>query len=521
MKGLSKVQRDLLAITTAFKLLLFPAYRSTDFEVHRNWLAITHNLPLREWYYDTTSEWTLDYPPLFAFFSYLLTLPARILLPNYASHLLELSSPPVEGSEVTAYMRGTVLLSELVMLVGLLSLLRISANHSNSTFMAIALALHPGFVILDSIHFQYNGFLFGIMIWSLVGARQGRPLKCAACFAALLNFKHIYVYLAPAWFVYLLRAFCMPSGPGGLTIHLKSFIQIGLATIFVFALSIGPFLILGQGQQLLSRLFPFTRGLMHTYWAPNAWACVTLLDRVLLRVAKRLHMNLAVSSAGIASNSRGLVGHTSFAVLPDVKPIHCFGLTLLSQMIQLIPLWTRPTYKSFLKAIAACGFSSFMFGWHVHEKAVMLILVPLSLLATEDWNHYQAFVTSSVSGLISLFPLLFKAAETPVKMGYSSIWLLVVCHSLRSFVSKPAPTMWSFLADNTQTLYLATSLPLLVFTSTLHPSLSLSGHIPSNMEFLPLMITSVWCSVGMWIAWARLTWGMWRGPVGEVDIMMK
>ena len=81
--------------------------------------------------------------------------------------------------------------------------------------------------------------------------------------------------------------------------------------------------------------------------------------------------------------------------------------------------------------------------------------------------------------------------------------------------------MWSFLADNTQTLYLATSLPLLVFTSTLHPSLSLSGHIPSNMEFLPLMITSVWCSVGMWIAWARLTWGMWRGPVGEVDIMMK
>jgi alpha-1,3-glucosyltransferase len=67
-----------------------------------------------------------------------------------------------------------------------------------------------------------------------------------------------------------------------------------------------------------------------------------------------------------------------------------------------------------------------MFGWHVHEKAVMLILVPLrsansestghaadisgSLLATEDWNHYQAFVVASVSGIISLFPLLFMAA---------------------------------------------------------------------------------------------------------------
>ena len=40
--------------------------------------------------------------------------------------------------------------------------------------ISASLFLHPGFLIVDHIHFQYNGFMFGILLWSLLMARNVR-----------------------------------------------------------------------------------------------------------------------------------------------------------------------------------------------------------------------------------------------------------------------------------------------------------------------------------------------------------
>ena len=137
-------------------------------------------------------------------------------------------------------------------------------------------------MIIDHIHFQYNGCMYGLLIWSLVLARTKSGLLWSGLvFAALLCMKHIYLYLAPAYFVFLLRAYCL-SPKSVVKIQFLNCVKLGSGILAIFAAAFGPFAYMGQIPQLLSRLFPFSRGLCHAYWAPNMWAIYSFADRVLI-----------------------------------------------------------------------------------------------------------------------------------------------------------------------------------------------------------------------------------------------
>lgn len=147
---------------------------------------------------------------------------------------------------------------------------------------SLSILLSPGLFIIDHIHFQYNGFMYGILVLSIVLARkQSTLLYSGILFAVLLCMKHIYLYLALAYFVYLLRTYCLDI-KSVFRPRLGNIIKLGVCVVGVFAIAFGLFAQWGQLLQLKDRLFPFSRGLCHAYWAPNIWAMYSFIDRALI-----------------------------------------------------------------------------------------------------------------------------------------------------------------------------------------------------------------------------------------------
>ncbi|KAH8696698.1 glucosyltransferase [Talaromyces proteolyticus] len=479
-------------VAAAFKVLLFPAYKSTDFEVHRNWLAITSSLPVQEWYYEKTSEWTLDYPPFFAAFEWLLSKLAYYADPA----MLIVNNLDYDSWQTVYFQRASVIITELVLVFALTRYVESvsPANKSLAHIASLSVLLSPGLLIIDHIHFQYNGFLYGVLILSIVWARkQSTLLYSAVAFAALLCLKHIYLYLSLAWFVYLLRVYCLDP-KSILRPRFVNTTKLGLSVTSVFALAFGPFAYWNQLLQLKSRLFPFSRGLTHAYWAPNIWAMYAFADRVLIPFGPRL--GLLVDYEARQSVTRGLVGDSSFAVLPQISKEQTFALTFIFQLLCLIKLWVRPDWDTFIGAITLCGYASFLFGWHVHEKAVLLIIIPFSLIALKDRRYLGAFRPLAVAGHVSLFPLLFTATEFPIKTVYTIFWLILFLFAFDRVAPVPErPRV--FLLDRFSSLYITISIPLILYCSLIHQIV----FGLNRYEFVPLMFMSAYSALGVVGSW--------------------
>ncbi|KAF3840501.1 hypothetical protein F7725_006363 [Dissostichus mawsoni] len=130
-----------------------------------------------------SSEWTLDYPPLFAWFELALSQGARLLHPP----MLLLSNLNYSSPEAVLYQRLTVICTDLLFLYAVRECCRCVQEQKGSRDVLN----RPSFV-LASLH-----------------------LQGALLFAVLLNLKHIFLYVAPAYGVYLLRSYCFTQDNSG------------------------------------------------------------------------------------------------------------------------------------------------------------------------------------------------------------------------------------------------------------------------------------------------------------------
>ncbi|XP_060682201.1 probable dolichyl pyrophosphate Glc1Man9GlcNAc2 alpha-1,3-glucosyltransferase [Hemiscyllium ocellatum] len=489
---------------TLLKCLLIPAYHSTDFEVHRNWLAITHSLPISQWYYEATSQWTLDYPPFFAWFEYLLSLIAQY----FDKEMLVVQNLNYASDATILFQRLSVIIMDIVLIYGVLECCKCVNRRKESKeimerpafILAVLLLWNFGLLIVDHIHFQYNGLLFGVMLLSIARMFQERHLESALLFAILMNFKHIFLYVAPAYGIYLLRSYCFTENKLGGSIQWKSFscsrlFALGFIVFSVFAVSFGPFISMGQLSQVLTRLFPFKRGLCHAYWAPNFWALYNVVDKILSVIDVKLQL-LDPARLSKASMTGGLVQEFQHAVLPSVSPFATLVCTLLSIMPAVLQLWLRPRGpRGFLQCLILCALGSFMFGWHVHEKAILIAILPLSLLAVENTKDAGTYLILATTGHFSLFPLLFTGPEMPIKIGLMLLFTIYSFSALQALFRRERS-----LTNLPESIYLSGLIPLEVICEIIYPLTAWQQRFP----FVPLLLISVYCSLGITYSWIKL-----------------
>ncbi|GAV75662.1 Alg6_Alg8 domain-containing protein [Cephalotus follicularis] len=365
-----------------------------DYEAQRHWMEITLNLPAKDWYRNTTtndlSYWGLDYPPLTAYQSYVHALFLRYFDPDSVSLF---TSRGHESHLGKLLMRWTVLSSDaLIFFPSVLYFIwvyytRWPSGHKSDIARHIAIVLlNPCLILIDHGHFQYNSISLGLTVGAVAAILAQKELVASVLFSLALNHKQMSAYYAPAFFSHLLGKCLRRKNP------LLEVSKLGLVVLATFAVVWWPYLnstdaILG----VLSRLAPFERGIYEDYVA-NFWCTTSVLIKW-----KRL----------FTTQSLRLISSTATV------------LTCLPSMVQQV---LDPSYKGFLYGLLNSSFSFYLFSFQVHEKSILLPLLPASLLAMDFPRPFGWFTDYA---LFSMFPLLCRDQLILPYMALYALFILL------------------------------------------------------------------------------------------------
>jgi alpha-1,3-glucosyltransferase len=312
-------------------------------------------------------------------------------------------------------MRATVFVSEyLIYVPALVIFLRRysrleSVNVWEGSIALVAILMQPATILIDHGHFQYNTVMLGFAIASMSSMAAGRPLWGCVFFVGALGFKQMALFYAPAIFAYLLGICIFPK------INPVRFIAIALVTVISFAVLYLPFL-LGvaydqykgitaddvplppllaslplkldekawyypvtiQLAQSIHRIFPFARGLFEDKVA-NIWCTIHTFHKL------HRYSGPMLQRAALAATSASI-------------------------SVPCLILFLRPRKELLPLGFATVSWGFFLCSYQVHEKNVLLPLLPMTVLLSGERGllpSIRAWVgLANMLGVWTMFPLL-------------------------------------------------------------------------------------------------------------------
>lgn len=330
-------------------------------------------------------------------------------------------------------MRATVLVSEYLVYVPAAIILNRKLGRMRgvsiweSLVALVAILMQPATILIDHAHFQYNTVMLGFTLASISSMLAGRALWGCVFFVAALCYKQMALYYAPAIFAYLIGICVVPKPNVG------RFLAIAFVTILSFAISFAPL--------LLGSIFDQYRGI------PALATKETLLPPLITSLPFAINerswyfpslLQLTQSVHRIFPFARGLFEDkvaNMWCTIHTFHKLHNYPLgqmQRISTVITLITIWPSMMiislfpYRELLPwAMASTAWGFFLCSFQVHEKSVLLPLLPMTILLGSErglGTELRAWIGwANMLGVWTLFPLL-KRDE--LRMPYGVLTLL-------------------------------------------------------------------------------------------------
>jgi alpha-1,3-glucosyltransferase len=311
-------------------------------------------------------------------------------------------------------MRATVIVSEFLVYIPAVVLFvrryaRLHGSPAWSTSIAlVAILMQPATILIDHGHFQYNTVMLGLVVASIESILTGRWSLACAFFVASLGFKQMALYYAPIMFSFLLGSCLFPR------IRIGRLLSIALATIAAFAILLAPFVVVSlrewrQGSPAPNTIPPIMQNIpieldrSAWYYAP-----ILHLSQIIHRIfpfARGLFED-KVANAWCAIHTFYKLNRFPSDKLQQVS----LGATLGSILLPCLVIFRYPRSQLILPALSSCAWGFFLFSFQVHEKSVLLPLLPMTLLLgggsglnkpSRAWIGW-----ANVLGSWTMFPLL-------------------------------------------------------------------------------------------------------------------